>query len=94
MNKTKFNMTDKFLNLIRFSSNIANINPSSFKSICNFSVTRNSSNFACITYVELTFNLLECGSVHIKQASTNFTRFNPFNFFKHSDKSSLDSRAA
>lgn len=44
--------------------------------------------------MKLTFNLLECGSVHINPASINFTRFNPFNFFKHSDKSSLDSNAA
>lgn len=47
-----------------------------------------------LCHIELTFNLLECGSVHIKPASINFTRFNPFNFFKHSDKSSLDSSAA
>lgn len=47
-----------------------------------------------IIYVKFTFNLLECGSVHIKPASINFTRFNPFNFFKHNDKSSLDSSAA
>lgn len=46
------------------------------------------------THMKRTFNLLEWGSVHTKPASINFTSFNPFNFFKHSDKSSLDSNAA
>lgn len=41
-----------------------------------------------------TFSLIECGSVHTNPASINFTRFKPFNFFKHNVNSSLDSNAA
>lgn len=41
--------------------------------------------------VSLTLIRLECGSVQMNPASTNFTSFNPFNFFKHNANNSLDS---
>lgn len=47
-----------------------------------------------ITSLEIyTLILLECGSVQTNPASTNFTRFNPFNFLRHNESSSLDSNA-
>ncbi|KAF4517491.1 hypothetical protein B566_EDAN004530 [Ephemera danica] len=41
--------------------------------------------------VSLTLIRFECGSVHTNPASTNFTRFRPFNLDMHSDSNSFDS---
>ena len=50
-----------------------------------------SINHGTVIYV-LTY--LECGSVQIKAASISLTLLRPLSFFKQTDRSSLDSRAA
>ncbi len=42
--------------------------------------------------VSLTFTLLEWGSVHMNPASTRWTLASPLSLFRHTDKSSVDSR--